>query len=56
METGMEKDVTLEMKGQEKGSVWKERVESGMAQPGFPLEGQGLSHSKVSEGIRRCCV
>lgn len=42
---GMEKDIKLEVKGQEKGSVWKETVRSGLAQPRFPLRGQGLGYS-----------
>lgn len=42
---GIEKDIKLEVKGQEKGSVWKETVGSGLAQPGFLLRGQGLGYS-----------
>lgn len=35
----MEKDIKLEVEGQEKGSIWKETVGSGLAQPRFPLRG-----------------
>lgn len=42
---GIEKDIKPEVKGQEKGSVWKETVGSGLAQPGFLLRGQGLGYS-----------
>lgn len=54
----MKKGVKLEVKGQEKGSVWKgERVGSELAQPEF-LVGRAEPEPliKVTEGIRRLRV